>query len=1439
MKYGKDVKFEGGKYFSGAIDIDWYFSDLEKSKVVSESYLFHGKKYHSANTMNGMGVGQKLTDSITMIEELLDGFEDNSNHTILSIAGYGAGKTHLALSVSLLLSNIQNNRGSIIEQIKKIDSEAALRIEERLSSDSRSYLVVPINGMREQPLKDLMFFNTSKVLDFYKCSKECLNSFNPQFEFVRQMVLNLSSDKMNTFFRLSNVSDKRDFNERIDSYDENFLEQASSILKNMGMQVFTVAVNGELKDLIPTIANSLCGAGKPFRGLIIVFDEFGKYMSFAAGNEDKAGTGVMQQLFEGINSVKKDSPVLLWGLSQLDLKEYQRTNQNTNFTNNMSRYVTRFDSAKRFYLSICFEAIIANLIYKEDMPDAIKAPTKGKSPNEVIIKYFPSAKNYPVWNDNKIFYSIIRQGCWPLSALAVWTLSFVTSVNNILQQRSGFNILSNVFSFYEGQEVEISDKKLFPIRAIDLYDAGLGDEFVNSEINYRSSSRIANEYKAVLDRYGHQLNENEIKVLQAVVLTHKLSAYCISEEDSKKIIEALSGLGSTAVSKSIDNLCRTYNCLFFDNGSRLFEIRSNTVTLGEFKQFLDSKIKNIINNSHVRALEKYLQEQLGNSQDLLSIRDIFFEDIECDFSFRNNIYSSEWGYENRIIIGSDYSSKTRTEISELINNPPVDPISSKGLMLYYVVPEFVSPKDVKINIENIFKEFEKITGKIIPVMGLILFDTNNRLRDFAIELDVLDKLSNAEKQKYGTLVTNRISEIQEDVLKVLNILKGRAKTVYPIVSNKARFITGSIIYKEIYPKVIPFPLDGLRKNNSSATKTIDNFIELLSGDSTVWNDFTSLKTDDINRAKALLQNSWKIFNSKGDIERYPKNDGISSCFELLDSEIKKNGKLTIYQIYSTFLQPPYGCNSSQATLLTFVYLSGRNKKVELYQNNNQVTLNSLIKQNSAFSSKTKAIKETLWSSIVVVESVKDDARWYDLHDKWIKTANFGCLCDCFTEYKDLIKNNVSIPVAIIETISKLREKTEASIKCHDKWNLEGAALATKLKELIDNESDLYEIATSLFNYMYSFNVIVVNSKTIKNEEDIQLYKQNEKGAKEYISNNIEKWLNKNKPSDLNLFSKSFVEPHRQFKEVLTKLSLNEEAKKVEDQKNDLIEKYNVIKQFHNNKANYNKQYSSIESNVKYGLVSSTLAKKILVSICNLIGQIDNSNLSGLPDDFTYSDIKVKLIGLKNITEIKIKGEENFIKSLPSIKIETIDDIFKTDKQLDSALIFNDDASEIDKRDILEAAKKELDLLKKAYFKFSERNIGYAEIDSVYQHYADVLGNLEQAPIPYENILDNLKSSVVSSLEDLSISWIEKKQKEYNISQKSEDYLRLKNELTNLPDYLTSDDRLAAIELKNKINEKISELKVEYLLDQDIHLSSEEKKEFVEKIKALKLIDDFI
>lgn len=1439
MQFGNSVKFEGHRLFSGAIDLDWLFSDLDKAKDVAASYVFHGSQYHAANNLDDKVVsGHKLTDSISMVEEVLFALSGENNNMLLAIAGFGAGKSHFALTLSTLLSSVDLNvRNTILSRIIGIDATKGKEILGLLQQDSRPFLVIPVNGMRNANLKDIFFSNINLILDRYNISRRCLYDFDPRFKAIKGFLLsNNNTAIVDKILKDCGIADRNEFADYMDNFDESVYFNVLSMIKKNGLDYYPPASIGELKDIIISVSSSLCGdIGKPFRGMLIVFDEFGKYMSFAANNEAVAGSGIMQQLFEGIQGSEESSHVVLLGLSQLDLIEYQRGTGNLAFSNNMNRYVTRFDAAKRCYLSVCFESLVANLIVKE--PIRLLNDNNESSPALIRMKksintFFKSSLDNQIWSDSTQFVNTVFRGCWPLSPLAVWTLSYITSANNILQQRSGFNILSKLFADYDGREI---NEDFFPIKPVELYDRGLGDEFYNSEQTFKSADPIAQEYRYLLDRYKSQLSDNELTVLKSIVLSNKLSSVCSNENEARLLLELLSGLTKKAIIFAIDNLTGKFNALSFNRITNRYEIHSNAVSISEFRKIISDKVHDFrLSHSESELFEK-VAEVIERSPDSVNIRQDIFTRIEPSFASDHNINSIEWGYESRIISGYEYVEKICSVIDLLIADNPVKFYSQKGRVIYAIIPSSISLSEAKEEVKKVLYGFSEKIGHIIPVMCLLLHDEDNTILNSSLEISVIDELSNNDQEKYSTLLPKRKDELFKIIDGKLQEMKLQRNYIYPIETEKPLRRAGSEIFDVIYPNIIPFEIDGFSSESGNGGVSVADFVAVLAHGIPKWSDFVNLGTKDSNRASSLLNLCWGCFEKKrGSLLKYPANEVISNFFHQLDAELEEKKELDVYNIFETLIKPPYGCNSTQSTLIVFIYLSYRSGGID-YKDKNDETINidSFVKDKNAFEPRTKALTKSKWKGIRAVVSIRDDAKWYTLLNDWSDEKTYKGLILYTIEAEKLRDSNISIPTAALDQYQKCRNKSDKAIQEYTKWSERKSSLTERFNTLCDGEKVGRPLAV-LCEYVNLYRGTIGRGEFECSEEEKADYEGVCSFVTGYIEENYTKWIDAHPSTGIIAQKNQFDDlkkTYEVFAQNLDVVGLDDEA----------IEIRNLIKECGDRRHAYSvylKCYSEIKQSyltlaelIDEGLYAYSQVdayRKRITDILDKINEFPTETLKKIPG-YNFDNLINKVDNLNNLVSNKIKEIDSNFENLLNYEISSDKDLSIIEDMATPIINFYSGSGKSKSDNLADAvlARTEVVLLKQAYKELSDATLSYTDLLKCVNKWKEkIYSELDGDSIyPDDDVLDVFYSEKVADLKNKSSLWIKKQESAYSNASSLGDLMKIQQDLLVFPSYLTEEDSKSAEMVLQNVNDAISDKRVDYIFELYNQLISSDKEKF--------------
>jgi len=148
------IGFRHDLFFGGAVQIDWFETDPEKRDLASANFVFHGPEYFGVTDEDKEGAkSYALVDTVSLTSELLAAMTPGRNDRFpiaLAIAGYGAGKSHYALTLANLLSAPSGSMADVIlNNIQHASPALGKQIHNHVDDWDHPFLVLPINGMTD------------------------------------------------------------------------------------------------------------------------------------------------------------------------------------------------------------------------------------------------------------------------------------------------------------------------------------------------------------------------------------------------------------------------------------------------------------------------------------------------------------------------------------------------------------------------------------------------------------------------------------------------------------------------------------------------------------------------------------------------------------------------------------------------------------------------------------------------------------------------------------------------------------------------------------------------------------------------------------------------------------------------------------------------------------------------------------------------------------------------------------------------------------------------------------------------------------------------------------------------------------------------------------------------------------------------------------------
>ena len=400
-----------------------------------------------------------------------------------------------------------------------------------------------------------------------------------------------------------------------------------------------------------TLQEELCGNGKPFNKVLLLFDEFGRYIEYTAANPAIAGEASLQQIFEAAQLANGN--IIFVGFIQSELEAYLARIEKTS---NITRYIARYQTAsKNLFLSSNFETILANILKKSN-------PAFNRVVGESIVRYenyHLKSKNAlsrwdrtstkkSVWITDELYKNVILNGCYPLHPITVWLLS---SSHQWMQQRSTLAYVSEMFDTVS--EAEIDGTFLPYVYPYQIVDSGIFGEMLNSEEKGLVSSQYCMLYRDILVKVGDKLSELEKIVLKSVLVVNIGRMAFHDKTDALKAIQLCSNFKEDEVQSALKSLEEMHGVVAFDDHAKTYDLIAEANGFNEFKRIF----------TRYRIGVKASIDDIDESALKLMALDT---PVETAFAQDHHISSTEWMFNKRLIDCSEISeSYLRNEIRNI------------------------------------------------------------------------------------------------------------------------------------------------------------------------------------------------------------------------------------------------------------------------------------------------------------------------------------------------------------------------------------------------------------------------------------------------------------------------------------------------------------------------------------------------------------------------------------------------------------------------------------------------------------------------------------------------------------------------------------------------------------------------------------------------------
>lgn len=915
MVLGDIVGFKSELFFEGAVQLRWVEEKTEKAADAAEHFVFHGPQYHGVRQEDADGISSayKLKDTASLLMEFVEamapGGGANENPFSLVVAGYGSGKSHFALTLAKLLMEPNELLAcKIVHNVRSADEAIGERVEASLERLNKPSLVVTLDGMSNFHLGTELSRGVIRQLKAYDLDLGPILELSPRFTYAQDFVKRNFEMRRDDFAKLISGLDKERICAALQENDDDIYQAVDDIYYKANGTRIPVEGRESAQDLINAVCENYCGDEGFFSKLIILFDEFGRYLEYAAEKPWLAGDSCLQQIFQGIQDNSRLARFV--GFIQYELKAYLNRFSQKEFLQ-LQRYITRFDSARKLYLSTNLETLFAHLIQKKDaatLNTLIEAKENKQAAHEahaLLCNTLPGIDKFPVWKDDRQFHQVIVKGCWPLAPLTTW---FLTRQQDIVQSRSALTFIKDVLDSASRKRVQSDAGRLYTIPPAELVLRML-EEIMAAE--RAKGGVIAETLFSLLEKHKARLSEAHRLVLAGVMILDKFGISTKEKGQIDRLLQLCTDFTAHELEEALRFLSNELGIVEWNRELCQYELVADAATRGQFQQVLRRKLL---------ALD---QGKLG---ELFASRARLFgeiDDINPDFAGSKEVFSRDWQFSALFVHSGDYLAAVSRAFEEWKTAEHHD--DPKGRVLYL----YASPKE---DPDTLLAEANKLLNGLLakrgcssaPIWTIVIHDKDGTITDHLGRLFVLEeRFQDDELEKYRRFLpeekerSSRVlrEEMQAAVRQRICTVAGMSE-----VAGQRLKVTAQWIFEQIYPNILPFPFEGFQLKTGSGPKDCAQLIKALIGRQ-VSGDWVATQSPNIqNRVTRLLVQVWKVMGREGKILPRPGLHELASLLDLVENSLREKDA-TIYDAYSMLLEPPYGFNSSSAGVVIGLLLA--------------------------------------------------------------------------------------------------------------------------------------------------------------------------------------------------------------------------------------------------------------------------------------------------------------------------------------------------------------------------------------------------------------------------------------------------------------------------------------------------------------------------------------
>ncbi len=917
MRIGDVVQFQEQRFFNGAVQLGWVCSRPQLAEDAARAFVFHGPRYHGGDDGSGLDQAYRLKDTASFAHDLLTAMVAASNGREvnpywLAVAGYGSGKSHLAVTVATLLADPGGELAAdVLAQTRAADAEIGEALAGLLAGLTKPVLVVPIDGSRRFHLGSEISEAVFARLEQAGVDADPIRALSPRFQTAEQFVERNFAFRADAFAEALPALDAEAIRAALRSQDEAVFDAVDGIYGQANGHPIPIEGQESVQDLIGVLCETYCDDDGPFSHLLLLFDELGLYLGRAAEHAGRAGASVLQELFQGVQDHAERAQFV--GFIQYELKTYLSRFGDAD-VRELQRFVTRFDGADKWYLSTNLETLFAHLLQKDealldDLWQQADAERLAKQTWQRLAPALPGFNHLPTWRDATRFAQVIHRGCWPLHPLGVWLL---TRQQDLVQQRSAL-------AFVKEEVIERLQAK--PARdgqgLRQVSAAQLVLDYMLPELQAAERAvggGVVETLHGILQRFDADLERPQRLVLAGVAVLEKVRVGAQERAVADALLCEATGLGLDQVSAAVDALASPFGALEWNPDLRRYELIADGASRGQFEHWLRQKRQGI-NADGIRHL--FVRRGLT---------DCALNAVRPSFAKQHDIRTPDWRFELRPAYLGIIDQLIAQACDEWRAATLADEAKGRLILLYLHQDDDAARAEAQVA-ACLAAQLERLGLSRGPIWVALIEDRQGRIGEHLARLEVLDGTATAsEQERFRRFLADEQARSRGALKQAVDdALRERRFQVAGFSEPPLGRLNQSAdqVFAEVYPNVLPFPFDGFATSNGGGAIDAVRLAKALMGAQVnlPWINVQPARLK--NRTDAVMMQSWQALTSDTGEPRMPQQPGMAALLNRLQQAHQADPARTLLASYRKVIAPPYGLNASSAAVLFGLLLALR------------------------------------------------------------------------------------------------------------------------------------------------------------------------------------------------------------------------------------------------------------------------------------------------------------------------------------------------------------------------------------------------------------------------------------------------------------------------------------------------------------------------------------